>query len=56
MTSTTKRGNNRWNNDRWARGSSPPKLPRGVQMACQFCWGRKLKCDGLKPSYANCHT
>ncbi|KAI0369332.1 hypothetical protein BV20DRAFT_1053372 [Pilatotrama ljubarskyi] len=30
-----------------------PKVPRRTPMACQFCRGRKLKCDG-RPTCANC--
>ncbi|KAI0783255.1 hypothetical protein C8Q75DRAFT_726434, partial [Abortiporus biennis] len=32
-----------------------PRTPRRTPMACQFCRGRKLKCDGLKPSCNNCN-
>ncbi|TFK71224.1 hypothetical protein BDN72DRAFT_958255 [Pluteus cervinus] len=32
-----------------------PRVPRRTAMACQFCRGRKLKCDGAKPSCANCN-
>ncbi|KAI0340270.1 hypothetical protein BDW22DRAFT_1360208 [Trametopsis cervina] len=32
-----------------------PRTPRRTPMACQFCRGRKLKCDGLKPSCSNCN-
>ncbi|KAI8990370.1 hypothetical protein BD414DRAFT_413351, partial [Trametes punicea] len=39
------------------RGDQPsaakPKMPRRTPMACQFCRGRKLKCDG-RPTCANC--
>ncbi|KAF9262043.1 hypothetical protein L218DRAFT_929993 [Marasmius fiardii PR-910] len=31
-----------------------PRVPRRTPMACQFCRGRKLKCDGGRPSCANC--
>ncbi|KAJ4480881.1 hypothetical protein J3R30DRAFT_3287739, partial [Lentinula aciculospora] len=30
------------------------RVPRRTPMACQFCRGRKLKCDGNRPSCANC--
>ncbi|KAH6912382.1 hypothetical protein BKA70DRAFT_1098262 [Coprinopsis sp. MPI-PUGE-AT-0042] len=30
------------------------RTPRRTPMACQFCRGRKLKCDGNRPSCANC--
>ncbi|KAI0696328.1 hypothetical protein BC835DRAFT_1235262, partial [Cytidiella melzeri] len=32
-----------------------PRTPRRTPMACQFCRGRKLKCDGLRPSCSNCN-
>ncbi|KAE9395225.1 hypothetical protein BT96DRAFT_997828 [Gymnopus androsaceus JB14] len=32
-----------------------PRVPRRTPMACQFCRGRKLKCDGLRPSCGNCN-
>ncbi|KAF9074373.1 hypothetical protein BDP27DRAFT_1287780 [Rhodocollybia butyracea] len=32
-----------------------PRVPRRTPMACQFCRGRKLKCDGSRPSCANCN-
>ncbi|KAF9559023.1 hypothetical protein CPC08DRAFT_709153 [Agrocybe pediades] len=32
-----------------------PRTPKRTPMACQFCRGRKLKCDGMRPSCANCH-
>ncbi|KIM61856.1 hypothetical protein SCLCIDRAFT_121010, partial [Scleroderma citrinum Foug A] len=31
------------------------RVPRRTPMACQFCRGRKLKCDGCKPSCSNCN-
>ncbi|KAI1796921.1 hypothetical protein LXA43DRAFT_969510 [Ganoderma leucocontextum] len=31
-----------------------PRTPRRTQMACTFCRGRKLKCDG-RPICANCN-
>ncbi|EKM75381.1 hypothetical protein AGABI1DRAFT_87852 [Agaricus bisporus var. burnettii JB137-S8] len=31
-----------------------PRTPKRTPMACQFCRGRKLKCDGVKPSCGNC--
>ncbi|KAI0942916.1 hypothetical protein AcW1_002681 [Taiwanofungus camphoratus] len=30
-----------------------PRTPRRTPMACQFCRGRKLKCDG-RQTCANC--
>ncbi|KAI0920620.1 hypothetical protein AcV5_010307 [Taiwanofungus camphoratus] len=30
------------------------RVPRRTPMACQFCRGRKLKCDG-RQTCANCH-
>ncbi|TFK36053.1 hypothetical protein BDQ12DRAFT_756189 [Crucibulum laeve] len=32
-----------------------PRTPKRTPMACQFCRGRKLKCDGGRPSCANCN-
>ncbi|KAF5346594.1 hypothetical protein D9758_013461 [Tetrapyrgos nigripes] len=32
-----------------------PRVPKRTPMACQFCRGRKLKCDGVRPSCANCN-
>ncbi|KAI6037962.1 hypothetical protein EDC04DRAFT_2570519, partial [Pisolithus marmoratus] len=32
-----------------------PRVPRRTPMACQFCRGRKLKCDGGRPSCGNCN-
>ncbi|KAN0079910.1 hypothetical protein V8E55_009476 [Tylopilus felleus] len=32
-----------------------PRVPRRTPMACQFCRGRKLKCDGSRPSCSNCN-
>ncbi|KAI0367998.1 hypothetical protein BV20DRAFT_1054384 [Pilatotrama ljubarskyi] len=31
-----------------------PRTPRRTPMACTFCRGRKLKCDG-RPICANCN-
>ncbi|KAI5990393.1 hypothetical protein EDD15DRAFT_2113726, partial [Pisolithus albus] len=31
------------------------RVPRRTPMACQFCRGRKLKCDGGRPSCGNCN-
>ncbi|KAF8230411.1 hypothetical protein L208DRAFT_1282146, partial [Tricholoma matsutake] len=31
-----------------------PRMPKRTAMACQFCRGRKLKCDGGRPSCSNC--
>ncbi|KAI0789900.1 hypothetical protein C8Q75DRAFT_806558 [Abortiporus biennis] len=31
-----------------------PRTPRRTPMACTFCRGRKLKCDG-RPTCANCN-
>ncbi|KAI0925623.1 hypothetical protein AcV5_008308 [Taiwanofungus camphoratus] len=33
--------------------SFSPRTPRRTPMACQFCRGRKMKCDG-RPICANC--
>ncbi|KZP14395.1 hypothetical protein FIBSPDRAFT_1048831 [Athelia psychrophila] len=33
---------------------SSPRIPRRTPMACAFCRGRKLKCDGRKPVCTNC--
>ncbi|KAI0673150.1 hypothetical protein C8Q78DRAFT_990441 [Trametes maxima] len=33
--------------------ATKPKVPRRTPMACQFCRGRKLKCDG-RSTCANC--
>jgi len=30
------------------------RIPKRTPMACQFCRGRKLKCDG-RQTCANCH-
>ncbi|KAG2005637.1 hypothetical protein CC2G_002024 [Coprinopsis cinerea AmutBmut pab1-1] len=32
-----------------------PRTPRRTPMACTFCRGRKLKCDGGRPSCSNCN-
>ncbi|KIJ96310.1 hypothetical protein K443DRAFT_682387 [Laccaria amethystina LaAM-08-1] len=32
-----------------------PRVPKRTPMACQFCRGRKLKCDGNRPSCSNCN-
>ncbi|KAG0700140.1 hypothetical protein DFH29DRAFT_1056780 [Suillus ampliporus] len=32
------------------------KVARKIYVACDFCRGRKLRCDGSKPSCANCST
>ncbi|KAI0074263.1 hypothetical protein K474DRAFT_1601785, partial [Panus rudis PR-1116 ss-1] len=32
-----------------------PRTPKRTPMACQFCRGRKLKCDGLRPQCTNCN-
>ncbi|THV01110.1 hypothetical protein K435DRAFT_854082 [Dendrothele bispora CBS 962.96] len=31
-----------------------PRVPKRTAMACTFCRGRKLKCDGMRPSCGNC--
>ncbi|KAJ7054692.1 hypothetical protein C8F01DRAFT_482175 [Mycena amicta] len=31
-----------------------PRTSRRIQMACQFCRARKLKCDGIRPQCTNC--
>ncbi|EDR04709.1 uncharacterized protein LACBIDRAFT_304051 [Laccaria bicolor S238N-H82] len=43
-------------NDKNGSQTSLPlsKVPRRTPMACQFCRGRKLKCDGNRPSCSNC--
>ncbi|KAF8551562.1 hypothetical protein OG21DRAFT_1512598 [Imleria badia] len=38
-----------------AGSEDSPRVPRRTPMACQFCRGRKLKCDGSRPSCSNCH-
>ncbi|KAF9054140.1 hypothetical protein BJ165DRAFT_1436429 [Panaeolus papilionaceus] len=53
--SSSNHGNNTFIEEDYSLSFDPPKVPKRVQMACQFCRGRKLKCDGLKPSCANCH-
>ncbi|KAF8999872.1 hypothetical protein BDQ17DRAFT_1360612 [Cyathus striatus] len=35
--------------------SDTPRTPKRTPMACQFCRGRKLKCDGMRPSCSNCN-
>ncbi|KAG7440699.1 uncharacterized protein BT62DRAFT_1012474 [Guyanagaster necrorhizus] len=37
-----------------ASNKQPERAPRRTLMACEFCRGRKLKCDGNRPSCANC--
>ncbi|KAG5720610.1 hypothetical protein E4T56_gene4541 [Termitomyces sp. T112] len=37
------------------QGYSSDRTPRRTPMACQFCRGRKLKCDGLRPLCSNCN-
>ncbi|KAL4069945.1 hypothetical protein V8B97DRAFT_1967137 [Scleroderma yunnanense] len=32
------------------------KAARKIYVACDFCRGRKLRCDGTKPSCSNCST
>ncbi|KIJ62640.1 hypothetical protein HYDPIDRAFT_168998 [Hydnomerulius pinastri MD-312] len=32
------------------------KVPRKIYVACDFCRGRKLRCDGSKPCCSNCAT
>ncbi|RDX47658.1 hypothetical protein K466DRAFT_582161 [Polyporus arcularius HHB13444] len=41
------------NNSDGEREGAKPKVPRRTPMACQFCRGRKLKCDG-RSTCANC--
>ncbi|KAM5532523.1 hypothetical protein V8D89_013810 [Ganoderma adspersum] len=41
------------NNSDGEREGVKPKVPRRTPMACQFCRGRKLKCDG-RSTCANC--
>ncbi|TFK96888.1 hypothetical protein BDV98DRAFT_514833, partial [Pterulicium gracile] len=31
------------------------RTPKRTPMACTFCRGRKLKCDGMRPSCGNCN-
>ncbi|KIK98460.1 hypothetical protein PAXRUDRAFT_80904, partial [Paxillus rubicundulus Ve08.2h10] len=38
-----------------AANDEAPRVPRRTPMACQFCRGRKLKCDGSRPSCSNCN-
>ncbi|KAH7906016.1 hypothetical protein BJ138DRAFT_681021 [Hygrophoropsis aurantiaca] len=39
-----------------ADGSRASKVPRKIEVACDFCRGRKLRCDGTKPCCLNCST
>ncbi|KIJ17840.1 hypothetical protein PAXINDRAFT_41225, partial [Paxillus involutus ATCC 200175] len=32
------------------------KVSRKIYVACDFCRGRKLRCDGSKPCCSNCAT
>ncbi|KIK99861.1 hypothetical protein PAXRUDRAFT_46744, partial [Paxillus rubicundulus Ve08.2h10] len=32
------------------------KVARKIYVACDFCRGRKLRCDGSKPCCSNCAT
>ncbi|KAH9925010.1 uncharacterized protein BXZ73DRAFT_103388 [Epithele typhae] len=48
-TSQHHQGGNESEDDVW----DMPRTPRRTPMACQFCRGRKLKCDG-RPTCANC--
>ncbi|KAI0633022.1 hypothetical protein C8Q77DRAFT_1218406 [Trametes polyzona] len=41
------------NSSQGQAAAAKPKVPRRTPMACQFCRGRKLKCDG-RPTCANC--
>ncbi|KAI0696901.1 hypothetical protein BC835DRAFT_1413966 [Cytidiella melzeri] len=41
-------------NDSDGETSYRPRTPRRTPMACVFCRGRKLKCDG-RSTCANCH-
>ncbi|KAH9947587.1 hypothetical protein B0H21DRAFT_322769 [Amylocystis lapponica] len=34
----------------------PRKVPRKTEVACDFCRGRKLRCDGRRPTCKNCFT
>ncbi|KAF8841875.1 hypothetical protein BDN67DRAFT_858525, partial [Paxillus ammoniavirescens] len=38
-----------------AANDEAPRVPRRTPMACQFCRGRKLKCDGSRPCCSNCN-
>ncbi|KAL4264023.1 Zn(2)-C6 fungal-type domain-containing protein [Pleurotus pulmonarius] len=49
--SSTQTGNNRPHQD----DVDTPRVPRRTPMACQFCRGRKLKCDGVRPTCGNCN-
>ncbi|KAF9484192.1 hypothetical protein BDN70DRAFT_826129 [Pholiota conissans] len=42
------------NEEQYQSNIDGPKTPKRTPMACQFCRGRKLKCDGNKPSCGNC--
>ncbi|KAJ7672785.1 hypothetical protein B0H17DRAFT_1083975, partial [Mycena rosella] len=33
-----------------------PKVPKKIPVACNFCRGRKLRCDGVKPTCCNCSS
>ncbi|KAI0947664.1 hypothetical protein AcW1_009368 [Taiwanofungus camphoratus] len=48
-TDTEQNEQNPYNEDANAEG----RVPRRTPMACQFCRGRKLKCDG-RQTCANC--
>ncbi|CAA7261591.1 unnamed protein product [Cyclocybe aegerita] len=37
-----------------ARGTGKSRNPRKTAVACNFCRGRKLRCNGVKPSCYNC--
>ncbi|KAF8125630.1 hypothetical protein EV363DRAFT_1402379 [Boletus edulis] len=41
--------------DAYLGAEEMPRVPRRTPMACQFCRGRKLKCDGTRPSCSNCN-
>ncbi|OCH94662.1 hypothetical protein OBBRIDRAFT_789137 [Obba rivulosa] len=45
--------NNNLSSDSEDDYTSMPKTPKRTRVACQFCRGRKLKCDG-RQTCANC--
>ncbi|KAG1715727.1 hypothetical protein ID866_1443 [Astraeus odoratus] len=42
--------------DEYTGEDTKPKVARKIYVACDFCRGRKLRCDGTKPSCSNCAT
>ncbi|KAI9060022.1 hypothetical protein FKP32DRAFT_1595768 [Trametes sanguinea] len=53
MSSQTQQGTSNQGQDSDEDVYSQPRTPRRTPMACQFCRGRKLKCDG-RQTCANC--